>query len=199
MSHTPLFPDAMIDIEGCSDLPDAAPHQIAVVLFDLDDPSREPLPLSRDVEVLASLRLGFSITAATLTWWADQLAKPVDLEQGDPLRGVLKQIASFLKDHATPDARIWSRGNSYDLSILKLAYHRCGFPLPWKYWRERDVRTHLDALGYEKRSSNPHVALQDALNQIQDLHAARSPQYDPTPTRPFGGLSAAEIAKVLNS
>lgn len=177
------FPDLMIDFEACSTQPDAAPHQLGVAFFDLHDPQRKPYPLQIDIHVISCLRVGFSICPETLVWWADTLKKPVVLDKGHPLDRALTELESWIARFGEKDLRVWSRGNSYDLSIARLGFARCHIPLPWNYHRERDVRSHLDALGYEKRSSNSHVAMLDALNQVGDLHAAR-PQ--PPPAIPPG-------------
>ncbi len=169
------FTDVMIDLEGCSDLPDAAPHQIGVAFFDLADPARPPLSYQDDLNVISSLQLGMSITPGTLVWWDEKLDKPISLDTGVPIRIALEDLARSIKAEATRDVRVWSRGNSYDLAILKLLYRRAGWENPpWQHWMERDVRSHLEALGQDKRGGNPHVALEDCLAQIRDLHAAGS-------------------------
>jgi len=169
------FTDLMIDIEGCSDLPDAAPHEIGLTFFNLAEPiwQQEPVNIAYHPSAISSIVLGMSVTTSTLKWWAEKLTKPLNLSAGDPIQDILFNIIADFKEHAMPDARVWSRGNAYDLSSIRLLLHRCNLEIPWQYWRERDVRSFLDALGKETRREQTHIASEDAFNQATSLSDAK--------------------------
>ncbi len=165
---TAPYTDVMIDIEALADLPDSAPAEIALVFFDRDHPDKHFCCYRYTPSPMSAMRLGFSITAATLQWWDDH-AMTIAVQQGEPLLEVLDEIEADIRRHTTRGLRVWSRGNSYDLAILKLAYHRGNKKVPWDFWNERDVRTWLESLRFKSPRSNNHNALDDANNQARDV------------------------------
>lgn len=171
--HLTPFPDVMIDIEALADTPDSAPAQIALVFFDRDYAGPDPeLSLRRynfHPSPISAIKLGFSVTAATLLWW-DAHNMRIDVQGGQHIAVILEDISTIFQRHRGPERpRVWSRGNSYDLAILKLAYQRTGKMVPWDFWRERDVRTWLEGFAYKSTRKNPHTALDDAVNQALDI------------------------------
>jgi hypothetical protein len=158
----------MIDIEALADLPDSAPAEIALVFFDRDHPDKHFCSYRYTPSPMSAMRMGFSITAATLQWWDDH-DMTIAVQQGVPLLDVLDEIAADIRRHTTRGLRVWSRGNSYDLSILKLAYHRGRKKFPWDFWNERDVRTWLESFRFKSPRRNNHTALDDANNQALDV------------------------------
>jgi len=163
------YPDLMIDIEALADTPDSAPAEIALVFFDRDSPARAFTTRSFEPAPISAIRLGFIVTTATLQWWDDQ-GMTIAVQEGEPLPDVLDHITETIRLHANPKTlRVWSRGNSYDLAILKLAYQRTGRPLPWSFWMERDVRTWLDGCEFKSPRKNNHSAIGDANNQALDI------------------------------
>lgn len=169
------FPDLMIDLEALADTPNSAPFQAALVFFDRDDRTKGTAQVDIRISALSAMRIGFEVTTSTLIWWADKGADLGALiHSGVGISEALETIADRIRDHGKRKGlRVWSRGNSYDLSILKLAYRRCSLPLPWDHWEERDVRTSLDDLGFKSARDNNHDALQDALNQASEIVQAR--------------------------
>ena len=172
------YPDVMIDIEALADTPDSAPAEIGIVFFDRDDATK-PFQKSRyQPSPISAIQLGFNVTAGTLKWWHDKNMR-IDVYQGEPLAQVLDRITNDIGLHAAKGCRVWSRGNSYDLSILKLAYQRTGKPLPWHFGNERDVRTWLEGCQFKSPRKNDHDALQDAINQALDVVEATNGIPDP--------------------
>lgn len=163
-----IYTDLMIDIEALADLPDSAPAQIAIVFFNRDDPKTQLLTYNYTPSPISAIRLGFKVTTDTLKWWDDQ-GMTIDVQDGEPFEEVLDEIAHDISTHGTKGMRIWSRGNSYDLSILKLGYARIAKPLPWDFWMERDVRTWLEGTGFKSPRKNDHDARTDARNQALDI------------------------------
>ena len=181
----PRYTDLMIDIEALADTPDSAPAQIALVFFDRDEPRKRLFGYERqpafckyryDPSPISAIRLGFAVTAATLQWWDDQ-GMTIRVQEGEPLQDVLDDISRDISRHAAKGLRVWSRGNSYDLAILKLAYQRTGRELPWNFWMERDVRTWLEGCQFKSSRKNNHCALDDACNQAADIHDATRSGY----------------------
>lgn len=165
------YTDVIIDLETLGDTPDSIPIQMAVVFFDLHDHDKPLTGGTTDIHPQSGRDIGLISTASTLEWWKE---KGLDLPgvNGDNvhLQHALNAFAAAFEYRANENARIWSRGNSFDLAILKLAYHRHGDNPPWQFWKEADVRTHLFALtGSTKGRPNTHVALEDCVNELLDL------------------------------
>ena len=182
------YTDVMIDIEALADLPDSAPAEIALVFFDRDHPDKHFCSYRYNPSPMSAMRMGFSITAATLQWWDDH-NMTIAVQQGEPLLEVLDEIAADIRRHTTRGLRVWSRGNSYDLAILKLAYHRGNKKVPWDFWNERDVRTWLESFRFKSPRSNNHNALDDANNQARDVVEAQlGLGKEPLPSLPSNGF-----------
>ena len=161
-------PDVMIDIEAYADTPDSAPAQIALVFFDRDDPSLPFTEFLYHPTPISSMRLGMKVTADTLVWWDDK-GLGIHPQTGQPITEILSEIHKVMDTYAKHGIRAWSRGNSYDLSIMKLLYQRTCMRLPWQFWMERDVRTWLEGCRYTSPRKNDHHALRDARNQALDI------------------------------
>lgn len=164
----PRYTDLMIDIEAFADTPDSAPAEIGLIFFDRDDKSREFLSFRYQPSPITAIQLGFNVTPGTLKWWDDK-GMTIDMYAGEPFPDVLDEITRDIEMHGRKDLRVWSRGNSYDLSILKLGYSRTSKELPWNFTLERDVRTWLEGCQFKSPRKNDHDALDDARNQALDI------------------------------
>ena len=63
----------------------------------------------------------------------------------------------------------WCNGASFDFPILATAYRLVKKPLPWEFWKERDLRT-LKGLNPDlrvERDGVHHNALDDARHQAR--------------------------------
>ncbi len=119
---------------------------------------------------------GLTADKDTLTWWTKQspeaqqvLDQSEDPDVADSLSDALMMLANFLGE----GAKIWSNGANFDQPLLDVAYHRCGIPLPWKYWNSRCYRTVVALHPNEKAIRPPtvlaHNALEDAKWQAKHL------------------------------
>jgi hypothetical protein len=162
------YPDVMIDIEALADTPDSAPAEIALLFFDRDDRHRPFQKFRYEPKPLDAIHLGFNVTPATLKWW-DEKGLTIDVNRGEPLHDVLDEITADIHTFGKKGIRVWSRGNAYDLAILRLAFTRTGRPLPWDFWNDRDVRTWLEGSQFKSPRKNDHHAMQDAENQALDV------------------------------
>jgi hypothetical protein len=162
------YTDLMIDIEGLADTPDSAPAEIALLFFDRDNRNRPFTRFTYEPKPLDAIHLGFNVTPGTLKWW-DEKGLTIDVNHGEPLHEVLDEITRDIANFGKPGLRVWSRGNAYDLAILRLAFTRTGRKLPWDYWNDRDVRTWLEGCQFKSPRKNNHDAAQDAENQALDI------------------------------
>lgn len=159
----------MIDLETMGNTPTAAITSIGAVLFDpygnwIGD------AFHTHVSLESCLLNGLTMDASTVLWWLGQSeAARKTLIDGQPgasnLREALHALASFMPSGATP----WCNGASFDFAILIHAYRRIEKPVPWEYWKERDLRT-LKGLNPDmkiQRDGIHHNALDDARYQAR--------------------------------
>lgn len=97
-------------------------------------------------------RVVFTVDPDTVKFWE---ARPAELERlrnhprKVPLDVALRELITYLSD-VRPE-RVWANSPQFDLEILRHAFAQYGFPVPWMFWQERDVRTLLDAARVDKR------------------------------------------------
>ncbi|WNI61736.1 3'-5' exonuclease [Enterobacter asburiae] len=75
-----------------------------------------------------------------------------------------------------PDSvQVWGNGATYDNVLLEASYGRTGIDCPWKFWKNRDVRSIVElgkAFGCKPRyetpfEDEPHKAISDALHKVK--------------------------------
>lgn len=127
-----------------------------------------------------------NIEIDTLKWW---------ISKGDILKSIYQRtadndvytfeyafdcISSIVKqfrDKYNNKIYFWSRGTDFDFRILASHINAMcdNAELPWKYWEVRDIRTITNPLflpNCPASYSNSHRALDDALNEAEDLICA---------------------------
>lgn len=91
-----------------------------------------------------------------------------------PQEKVILQFLNFMGGHAAR-ATMYCKG-MFDFPILSWNLKELGVEVPWKFWKERDLRTiiaeHPDVQLPEERA-DAHDALSDCRYQIQCLSAIR--------------------------
>ncbi len=159
----------MIDIETLGKSASAAIASIGAVLF---DPKGDWLGnhLHLHVDLNDCVQHGLKLDAPTVLWWMRQPDEARNaLFDGQinalPLFIAMQQVSEFV---STAD-EIWCNGNSFDFPILTNAFAAVGAAAPWKYYKERDLRT-LKALHPDiriERQGMHHNALDDATHQAR--------------------------------
>ena len=167
--------DLMVDIECLSTNYNAAIIQIGWCAF---DPMSEELlePVTHNVQLASTLKLGFQVQAATIKWWMKQSdeARALFGAHAEPISRVLAWLAVASRECDC----VWACPPQFDLSILKNAYFvACGGAQPWPHRNERCLRTLCDVAGYDRKKLGPradirHDAGQDALAQAKQCQAA---------------------------
>jgi len=133
-----------------------------------------------NIDIQSCQDKGLAINADTLIWWMDMPALFKRIQQDTyTLEGALLSLTRFIKTECAEDVRIWGRGPSFDQAILRDAYDRHKQDLPWRYSRERCVRTYL--CGYEDLlkkhlafTGELHHPVHDARHQIRSMHKVQS-------------------------
>lgn len=157
----------MIDIETLSVAPAATILTIAAQSFD---------PFSSGhydrhfyTRVALEGQENREISEETINWWADQGEAKTEAFAEDnriSLRDALEQLSKIIWQHDF----VWSKG-SFDFVIIEHALAQLGMPVPWKFYRVRDMRTVLSLWPDCPRPAVSHHALSDCRVQIEQVQA----------------------------
>ncbi|EPK7688561.1 TPA: 3'-5' exonuclease [Serratia marcescens] len=175
--------NVMVDIESLGKGPLAPILAIAAVFFDLKTGEVGP-SFYAIVDLASELELGAKPDADTIYWWLAQSEAARAAITAKP-RGknvdVLKRLGGFIKTHCSDLGRVqvWGNGATFDNTILRSAYQRCGIEPFWCFWNDCDVRTTVKAgleIGFNPKKEMPfvgemHNALDDAIHQVKYVSA----------------------------
>ena len=169
----------MVDLETLGTGPDAAIVSIGVCAF---DPQSDTVGRSKMWAVdIAGPETGV-VDPATVLWWLRQSQQAVkdSFFSGPrvPIREAVNNLCHWLSScQLSGDVVLWSRGPTFDETILRATAARLGIGFPVKFYNSRCVRTILDAaksIGFAERK-NPgvaHSALDDAIHQAFEVQRA---------------------------
>lgn len=171
--------DLMLDLETWDTRDSAVIRSAALVMFGKKPDEEPPAWLVVDFRdcVDEQLERGRTVSAETQQFWRNQ--NTMDLSVQLPpsefptrvnLYDGLSLIHEFFLTHAP--RKVWSRGITFDFSILAHAFTSMRLAIPWKYYSLKDVRS-LDDFVPIKRSEHPHNPYYDCLaqiEQVQDLY-----------------------------
>jgi hypothetical protein len=170
----------MIDTESLSLSARCVVTQLAMVAFDLDDPTEYLAMEEQFLPITPQSTLGREINGDTVLFWMRQSDAARDMferNSGNDFPELMALTQHFLDHIATliedsSDVEIWARGTDHDISILKSLAEDLNLKLPWKYDCVRDLRTLMSAAGVGKREIAPrvgfieHHALSDCKHQL---------------------------------
>lgn len=167
------YTDLMLDLETLGKGTGCAIISIAAVPFFKSEGVPGDKYFHMNVDLQSCLDKGLTIDPETLNWWMGMSALYLGLQQNTyTLEGALVSLARFLQSECTEDVRVWGRGPSFDQAITRDVYNRFDRPLPWRFSRERCVRTYL--CGYENLlkkylpfEGELHNPVHDANHQIR--------------------------------
>lgn len=169
----------MIDIETAATTADAAIIQIGAVAFDpeLDHPITDSFTVDvcLDDNITTHNR---RICHKTLHWWYSDPNRALQFastqKAPETLAYSIRALQSWLCDWTA--AYIWANPPTFDLSILRNAYHQI-YPSatkgPWDYRREMCFRTTFEMFDHKQKlrikPTTHHDALADARAQAISL------------------------------
>lgn len=152
--------DIIYDFETVAIGEGAAVPSLAILAF---DPSEL---LTFDELVSKSLRLKFNLKQQfveygrkydtdTINWWKDAdraeaykqviapSAEDISLSEA-PLR--INQYLASMGYQPNSGEKVWTRGNDFDVPLMKNIYNQFGKEVPYPFWAVRDIRTEIDCV-----------------------------------------------------
>lgn len=149
--------------------------QVGLVAFD-------PFTVSTEEELerhswgvnIDHLQPGRTESESTVKWWREQdpqVWHNICQDQVD-LEFAMQQLAKTVERIATPDTRLWYRGDCFDHTILQNALFYFGKQLKVPFWNIRDVRSPEDVIFRRSvqrnfRFGDHHDAVHDAMSQAR--------------------------------
>lgn len=169
------FDNIMIDLETLGTGSNSVILSIAAVPFCLSEDVYPDSFFSANVDIQSCLELGMKVDGATILWWMDMNKETIKeaTSRPIPVTQMLMNFSMWFRDILpNKEVKVWAKGPGFDLSILSEAYRMANLPQPWRYSRERCVRTYIDGWEEELRrdlgfSGNRHNAIDDADYQIK--------------------------------
>lgn len=167
----------MVDIETLDVGPSAAIWQIGWAFFDLTKIIESGIA---EIDVISSISYGGTVSLDTVSF-TNKTHTPESWERKDKIMTLyqgLNFLAEEIQSHEPEE--IWANSPSFDCVILRSAFSACGIEMPWKYGKERDVRTlrrlimKESGIDFWNFSDNVgiHTAEFDSLRQAQGTIAA---------------------------
>ncbi len=168
--------NVMLDLETMGNRPGAVIVSIGAVCFDVK--TGLGATFHERIDMRDAVASGLKMDASTVEWWLEQSKEAQSALLQYP-RATLKQALLRFNDWliancTTSDLTIWGNGGDFDNVILAEAYHAVGFPLPWKYYRNRCYRTMKSLPNVAEKpkfQGLKHDALADACFQAEHLVA----------------------------
>ena len=163
------FGHLMIDLETMGTKSNSAIISIGAVEFDIltGKTGRE---FYRNVSLQSCISLGLIVDADTIMWWMEQSQDArKSLTEGKVIS--IQQALIDFGEFCDKEYQIWGNSARFDLGLLENAYDKAMLSIPWKFSRERCVRT-LVSFNPEIKNNleftgTVHNALADCYHQIK--------------------------------
>ena len=174
----------MVDLETLGTSADAVILSVGAVKFDLESDKIDDEGFYGSISVESNLDAGRRINEDTLLWWLKRPAAAQAVFHEDKLS--LEQALTDLSDWLGGNKWVvWSKGPSFDITMLEHAYNQFGMVPPWDFWSTRCVRTYMDLPGAKGISARDegikHNALSDAYQQAKTVQAIYKKIFIDTP------------------
>ena len=142
---------------------------------------QQPLltPIQWNLELSSQMLKGRTSSVATRDWWTKQPAEVQEAATCNPrqTRAALEEFCAWFtalsSQQGDTPVSIWGNSPSFDLTILANLLTQYGFPVPWKYFQEKDLRTFGACMGESFRESREaaantlaHSAKADAVAEL---------------------------------
>lgn len=168
-----MMDNMMIDIETMGNCQNSVICSIGAVEFDMTT-GQTGKEFYQRVDIQSCLDSGLEVNASTIYWWLKQNEK-ARLELGVDtisLEETLIKITDFIAPEGdTQKYKVWGNPASFDLGILSNAYDKTGWPVPWFYRNERDMRTLVGLAPHIKdgmpKQGTEHHPIDDCKFQIE--------------------------------
>lgn len=181
--------DITLDLETCSTAPDAAPMQLAAVVWDRYATGEHPFLDDEFFNVGIDLRTcvveGFSFDQETVDWWNRQnetAKRNVSTDICYPVGTAFELFCDWFKTikqrYDSESICLWCQGLDFDIPVLKTIARRFGQTMPAHYHYFRDSRTYMFETALVLATSAPSL--------LDDDHYITPDEIMERPSRIYG-------------
>jgi hypothetical protein len=175
--------DITFDFETVSTAPDAAPMQLAALVWkrntDLESPFTDDA-FCVGIDLRTCAVEGFSFDQDTIDWWSRQNEVAKQNVTEDECFGVdtafqqfCEWIENMKKKHEADTVCLWCQGQDFDFPILKTIARKFGLKMPVHMHYFRDCRTYvletvlalLSAGNMTDETHSVHLTIDDVLEK----------------------------------
>lgn len=165
----------IVDIETLGTVAPAPILSIGMVFLDFN--SANPTFVTDNIHVDPAVCVG-EADEKTQEWWKNQSEQArtdafLAVKDTDPFGRFVAKVNEFKPDF------FWSKGPDFDFGHLAAQLTPKRYPLPWRYWQLRDIRSLVGLFSAEAEEEDeacaeryglvPHVALNDAIAEARFL------------------------------
>ena len=145
--------DITFDFETCSTAPDAAPMQLAAIVWDRNATGEHPFiedTFCVGIDLRTCAVQGFSFDQDTIDWWSrqDKTAKQnVTEDECYPVDMAFMQFCEWIEQmkrkYDAETVCLWCQGQDFDFPILKTIARKFELKMPVHQHYFRDCRTYV--------------------------------------------------------
>lgn len=145
--------DITFDFETVSTAPDAAPMQLAAVVWNRDTELNTPFTddaFSVGIDLRTCVVEGFSFDQDTVDWWSRQSETAKQNVMEDECYGIdtafmqfCEWIEQMKQKYGADTVCLWCQGQDFDFPILKTIARKFGLKMPVHQHYFRDCRTYV--------------------------------------------------------
>lgn len=165
-----------IDLETLNTTPDAAIISIGACFF---DPIKGEIGAKfyQAIDINNAIENG-TVSGSTLTWWVQQKENAKEVFSDPDALPIMNALGFFRQwvtlNRIDADVQVWGNGATFDNVILEYAFNKEKILCPWKFNKNRDLRTIKElakqlndgnTVKIDRTGGTEHNALDDAINQ----------------------------------
>ena len=177
--------DITFDFETCSVAPDAAPMQLAAIVWNRDAKGEHPFTedtFNVGIDLRTCITAGFSFDQDTIDWWSrqnEQAKRSVTDDECYAVNMAFMQFCEWIGQmklkYGADTVCLWCQGQDFDFPILKTIAKKFSLKMPVHQHYFRDCRTYVleAALTLAQRKTAAHDGDMQTGTSVEkpDAHA----------------------------
>lgn len=115
--------------------------------------------------------LDLETSESTLEWWSKQSGYAQEMLKSKDKVSVYDHCRLFteycIEKGIHQKVITWNRAPQFDSTILENLFEKCGYPMPYNFWKVRDIRTAIDVIFGEESEYRGYIPnFRDSLSEL---------------------------------